>query len=55
MMAARSAGTWAVGVPTGSFAAADLLTAGAHIVLDSLLEFPAWYEGFRCEPAPAPG
>ena len=47
MMAARSAGTHAVGVPTGSFAAAALLDAGAHVVLDSLLEFPAWYAGFR--------
>jgi phosphoglycolate phosphatase len=53
MMAARSAGTYAVGVPTGSFARTELLTAGAHIVLDSLKEFPAWYAGFRRGPADA--
>jgi phosphoglycolate phosphatase-like HAD superfamily hydrolase len=47
MMAARSAGTHAVGVPTGSFARTELLDAGAHVVLDSLLEFPAWYAAFR--------
>jgi phosphoglycolate phosphatase-like HAD superfamily hydrolase len=47
MMAARSAGTQAVGVPTGSFARTELLTAGAHIVLDSLRDFPAWYAAFR--------
>ncbi|HEX5292805.1 MAG TPA: HAD hydrolase-like protein [Streptosporangiaceae bacterium] len=51
MMAARSAGTYAVGVPTGSFARTELLTAGAHIVLDSLREFPAWYAAFRRGPA----
>jgi phosphoglycolate phosphatase len=51
MMAARSAGTHAVGVPTGSFARTELLTAGAHIVLDSLREFPAWYAAFRRGPA----
>ena len=50
MMAARSAGTYAVGVPTGSFARTELLTAGAHIVLDSLREFPAWYAAFRRGP-----
>jgi phosphoglycolate phosphatase len=49
MTAARSAGTWAVGVPTGSFAETELLAAGAHLVLGSLLEFPAWYEAFRRE------
>jgi phosphoglycolate phosphatase len=46
MMAARSAGTYAVGVTTGSFARTELLTAGAHIVLDSLRAFPAWYAAF---------
>jgi phosphoglycolate phosphatase len=50
MMAARSAGTYAVGVTTGSFARTELLTAGAHIVLDSLREFPAWYAAFRRDP-----
>jgi phosphoglycolate phosphatase len=47
MMAARSAGTQAVGVPTGSFTTTELLTAGAHVVLDSLEDFPAWYAAFR--------
>lgn len=53
MMAARSAGTYAVGVPTGSFARTELLTAGAHIVLDSLREFPAWYAAVRRDPGGA--
>jgi phosphoglycolate phosphatase len=47
MMAARSAGTRAIGVPTGSFGETELLAAGAHAVLGSLLEFPAWYAAFR--------
>jgi phosphoglycolate phosphatase len=56
MIAARSAGAHAVGVPTGSFAAAELLAAGAHIVLSSLQEFPAWYADFRRGPRPgSPG
>ena len=40
-------GAVAVGVPTGSFSAAELTAAGAHVVLGSLLEFPSWYAGFR--------
>jgi phosphoglycolate phosphatase-like HAD superfamily hydrolase len=47
MTAGRSADVQAVGVPTGSFTAADLLAAGADTVLGSLLEFPAWYADFR--------
>jgi phosphoglycolate phosphatase len=47
MLAARSAGVHAVGVPTGSFARTELLAAGAHIVLSSLRDFPSWYEEFR--------
>jgi phosphoglycolate phosphatase len=47
MMAARSAETRAIGVPTGSFGKTELLDAGAHVVLDSLLDFPAWYAAFR--------
>jgi phosphoglycolate phosphatase len=43
MGAATAAGAHAVGVATGSFGAADLLAAGAEVVLDSLLEFPPWY------------
>ncbi len=45
--AGLAAGATAVGVPTGSFSAADLTAAGASIVLGSLLDFPAWYAGFR--------
>jgi phosphoglycolate phosphatase len=47
MAAGRDGGALAVGVPTGSFAAAELTAAGADVVLRSLLEFPSWYEGFR--------
>jgi phosphoglycolate phosphatase len=47
MAAAREGGAVAVGVPTGSFSAAELTAAGAHVVLGSLLEFPSWYAGFR--------
>jgi phosphoglycolate phosphatase len=43
MGAAIAADAHAVGVTTGSFRAADLLAAGAELVLDSLLEFPSWY------------
>ena len=47
MGAATAAGAHAVGVTTGSFGAADLLAAGADVVLDSLLEFPPWYAALR--------
>jgi phosphoglycolate phosphatase len=47
MAAARAGGAVGVGVPTGSFEAADLTTGGAQVVLGSLLEFPSWYAGFR--------
>jgi phosphoglycolate phosphatase len=50
MMAARSAGVHAVGVPTGSFGRTELLDAGAHVVLASLLDFPSWYADFRRGP-----
>jgi len=43
MIAAVVAGACAVGVPTGSFSAAELLAAGAAVVLGSLREFPAWF------------
>jgi phosphoglycolate phosphatase-like HAD superfamily hydrolase len=45
--AAVSAGTRAVGVATGSFGAGALYLAGADVVLDSLLAFPAWYSDAR--------
>jgi len=47
MAAGRDAGVVAVGVPTGSFSAAELVAAGAQLILDSLTGFPAWYAGFR--------
>ena len=47
MGAAAAAGTHAVGVTTGSFGAADLLAAGADVVVDSLLEFLPWYAALR--------
>jgi hypothetical protein len=34
-------------VATGSFSAADLVAAGAEVVLESLLEFPPWYAAGR--------
>jgi phosphoglycolate phosphatase len=47
MVAGLAGGATPVGVPTGSFGAADLAEAGASVVLSSLAEFPAWYAGFR--------
>jgi phosphoglycolate phosphatase len=47
MAAGRDGGAFPVGVPTGSFAPAELVAAGAQLVLDSLAEFPAWYAVFR--------
>jgi phosphoglycolate phosphatase len=47
MGAATSASAHAVGVSTGSFGAAELTAAGAGVVLNSLLEFPAWYAAAR--------
>jgi phosphoglycolate phosphatase len=43
MAAAITAGVHPVGVTTGSFTAAELRTAGAASVLDSLTDFPALY------------
>jgi phosphoglycolate phosphatase len=47
MAAGRDGGAVPVGVPTGSFSPAELIAAGAQLVLDSLAEFPAWYAVFR--------
>ena len=47
MSAAIAADVHAVGVTTGSFKAADLLAAGAELVMDSLLEFRPWYAALR--------
>lgn len=51
MAAAVQAGTRAVGVATGSFTAADLVSAGAEVVLDSLQQFPGWYADAASRPA----
>lgn len=50
MGAAAEAGAHGVGVATGSFRAAELMAAGAEVVLDSLLEFPSWYAALRARP-----
>jgi phosphoglycolate phosphatase len=47
MQAGQTGGAVPVGVPTGSFGPDQLLAAGAVVILDSLLEFPSWYAGFR--------
>ncbi|MBO0824555.1 MAG: HAD family hydrolase [Actinobacteria bacterium] len=47
MAAGREAGATSVGVPTGSFAPAELTAAGAQVVFGSLADFPLWYAGFR--------
>ena len=46
MLSAKAADAVAVGVPTGGASAADLVDAGADVVLDSLVEFPGWLDGF---------
>ena len=45
MAAAVQAGARAVGVITGSFSRGELASAGADVVLGSLAESPAWYQG----------
>ncbi|WP_199431342.1 HAD family hydrolase [Qaidamihabitans albus] len=47
MHGARAAGAMAVGVLTGPCTRRELLAAGAHVVLGSLAEFPAWLAGVR--------
>jgi phosphoglycolate phosphatase len=49
MAAGRDGGALAVGVPTGSFSANELMESGARVILGSLLEFPSWYAGFRAD------
>lgn len=45
MIAARTAGVIGVGVTTGPCSAAELVEAGAQIVLPDLTDFPAWLAG----------
>jgi phosphoglycolate phosphatase len=47
MAAALGADVVPVGVPTGSFSAAELGHAGAQVILGSLREFPDWYQTSR--------
>jgi uncharacterized protein len=49
MRAAVGAGAVAVGVLTGPSDADELRAAGAHVVLDDLGGFPAWFEGHVLE------
>ena len=44
--AARFASAHAIGVVTGPVSAGELRAAGAHTVMSTLLEFPAWLGGF---------
>lgn len=46
MLSAKAAQVLAVGVPTGGASRADLVDAGADVILDSLVEFPRWLDGF---------
>lgn len=43
---ARAADALAVAVATGPISAEDLATAGADVVLPSLMEFPAWLDSY---------
>ena len=45
VVTAKQAGARAIGVATGSFTPAELRRAGAELVLGTLEEFPAWYQG----------
>ena len=47
MVAARTAGITAVGVTTGPHARGELFEAGADFVLDSLTQFPQWWDEWR--------
>jgi phosphoglycolate phosphatase-like HAD superfamily hydrolase len=47
IIAGLEAGAIPIGVSTGSFAPATLHEAGALHVLESLTEFPSWYDSWR--------
>jgi phosphoglycolate phosphatase len=53
MGAAHLADAIAVGVPSGPFSSQELAAAGAHVVLDSLLDFPTWFAASRAGGQPA--
>jgi phosphoglycolate phosphatase len=44
--AAHQAGATALAVPSGPFSAEELEAAGADVVFETLLEFPAWLSSF---------
>jgi phosphoglycolate phosphatase len=46
IVAAHLAGAVALAVPSGPFSSAELVAAGADVVLPTLLEFPAWLSSF---------
>jgi phosphoglycolate phosphatase len=46
MIGARAAGSYAVGVTTGSHDAVALRVAGADVVFADLLDFPYWWQDF---------
>jgi phosphoglycolate phosphatase len=54
MTAARVAGATSVAVATGSVSRADLVAAGADVVLDDLTAFPEWLRGYLAVNAGAP-
>src|SRR5215510_12404731 len=55
MEAARDADAVAVGVTTGPHDAAELVAAGADVVLTTLVEFPAWWAARPDRANPARG
>lgn len=46
MVGARAGGAFAVGVATGTHDAEQLRSAGANVILDNLVDFPAWFANF---------
>lgn len=47
MLAAQVAGIPGLGVTTGPHTAEELIAAGAVATVDSLLQFPSWWDAFR--------
>ena len=54
MAAARVAGATPIAVATGAPSRADLVAAGAEVVLDDLTAFPEWLRGYLATNAGAP-
>jgi len=53
VVGARGAGAVSVAVATGPTPAADLLAAGADVVLDDLTAFPAWWSAWTAASLPS--